>query len=57
MNHVILSQNVFINYNLDVHVGLIKDLFFYASNDTIKIIDIRKEIKDGEVIEIDVNKD
>lgn len=45
-------------FNIDIHVGIVKDLFFYASNETIKIIDIRKdEIKDEETYEVDVTDD
>lgn len=52
-------------YFIVIHVGIIKDLFYYASENVIKIIDIRKEVKeegdkvrteinDEEVVEIDV---
>lgn len=38
-------------------MGIMKDLFYYANEKTIKIIDVRKEIKDKEEVVIDVTED
>jgi hypothetical protein len=42
-----------------VHLGIIKDLFFYANSNIIKIIDVRKDpvLEDGATIDIDVVAD
>lgn len=36
-------------------MGIIKDLFFYANSNIIKIIDVRTEVNEGESVDIDVN--